>query len=306
MVQQEGTSSQEGSAEGSTDGGSSPPRPESTGTSTQNSTNPANASDGSSIQKSRKRRPFIDSISLFRGVETGTVARVVLIILTLAGTIAAWVLAATKLAGNLSSASSATDNGSSVSLSGAGTVFIHVAFGMAVLAELVFLERTVYNFRGQRWNYLHPGEILPRHRRRLGGSTSANVAFAPWNRAPIPTYAAAIAENGVGTGDVEDNAIAVPPPPAYGHTRGSQLLLSGFLRTSLRQQIAHNPYRDSQASQTSDRPLSYASHDSDWDARCDAVRAITLQETLTRLERGPTPLPPPPNDPQESEPQPPQ
>jgi len=43
-------------------------------------------------------------------------------------------------------------------------------------------------------------------------------------------------ESGVGTGDVEDNRIAVAPPPAYGYTRGSTLLLAGFISAELQEQ----------------------------------------------------------------------
>ncbi|KAF9649895.1 hypothetical protein BDM02DRAFT_3128021 [Thelephora ganbajun] len=40
----------------------------------------------------------------------------------------------------------------------------------------------------------------------------------------------------VGTEDVEDNHIAVAPPPAYGNTRGSTLILVGFISSELREQ----------------------------------------------------------------------
>ena len=130
------------------------------------------------------------------------------------------------------------------------------------------------------------------------------MGFAPWNRPPLPTYAAALAQSGVGTGDVEDNIIAIPPPPAYGNTRGSTLLLSGFLSDALRAQrprsngsVQSQPsQRSSQRSSRStrsnrdeeDRPKSYMSTDPEWEARCDADRALVLEETLARLEDGNT------------------
>ncbi|KIK69760.1 hypothetical protein GYMLUDRAFT_121995, partial [Collybiopsis luxurians FD-317 M1] len=112
------------------------------------------------------------------------------------------------------------------------TIFVHVVFAVGFLSQCLFLERRIYVMRAQRYMFLHPGEILPTSRH--GRAFDATVAFSPWNRPPLPTYAAALAQSGVGTGDVEDNLIAVNPPPAYGNTRGSTLLLSGFLDARLR------------------------------------------------------------------------
>jgi len=101
-------------------------------------------------------------------------------------------------------------------------------------------------------------------------------------------------ESGVGTGDVEDNHIAVVPPPAYGNTRGSTLLLAGFISLELQEQSqrAREAQRSSQATVASidsnksikSRPTSYVTVDSEWDARCDMNRATFLAETLARLE----------------------
>jgi len=117
------------------------------------------------------------------------------------------------------------------------------------------------------------------------------MGFSPWNRPPLPTYAAALAQSGVGTGDVEDHLIAAPPPPAYGNTRGSTFLLSGFLRDSLRAQRPVSA--QTQASQInqpamverSERPISYVSVDEDWEEVQNAERARRLEETLSTLER---------------------
>jgi len=59
------------------------------------------------------------------------------------------------------------------------------------------------------------------------------MGFAPWNRPQLPTYAAALGFRG--TGDVEDEAIARPPPPAYGNTRDSTLLLLGSLPENIQE-----------------------------------------------------------------------
>lgn len=132
--------------------------------------------------------------------------------------------------------------------------------------------------RAQRYAYLHPGEVLPTARRR-GLGTTTGIGIAPWNRPPLPTYARALQESGIGTGDVEDNEIAIVPPPAYGNTRGSRLLLTGFLRESLRAQRPASMH-----TVASSRPVSYASRDDDWEVIQDADRARQLEETLTTLE----------------------
>lgn len=196
--------------------------------------------------------------------------------LVVVGTIVGWVLAIQHL--NKSNSNSA--------MSGSSAIFVHVVFAIAVLGQLIFLERRLFCLRAERYGYLHPGEILPSSRMRQPMDVS--LAFSPWNRPPLPTYAAALSESGVGTGDVEDHLIAAAPPPAYGNTRGSRLLLAGFLRDSLRAQRPASVH--SQVSQMSDserpeRPKSYASHDEEWEEILDAERARRLEETLSTLER---------------------
>lgn len=159
-------------------------------------------------------------------------------------------------------------------------IFMHVVFGVAVLGQLLFIERRIFRLRAERWSYLHPGEILPISLNRR--AVDASIAFSPWNRPPLPTYAAALAQSGVGTGDVEDHLIAAPPPPAYGNTRGSTLLLSGFLRNSLR---AQRPVSNHSQMSDRERPVSYVSRDERWEEIQDAERARQVEETLTQLER---------------------
>jgi hypothetical protein len=110
-------------------------------------------------------------------------------------------------------------------------VSLHVIFVIVLIAQLIFLERTVFKLRVQRYAYLFPGENIPMQAR--AGVPTPVIAFAPWNRPPLPTYAAALAQSGAGTGDVEDHLIAAPPPPAYGITRGSRLILAGHMRQSI-------------------------------------------------------------------------
>jgi hypothetical protein len=149
---------------------------------------------------------------------------------------------------------------------------------VVLFSQLLFLDRWTFTLRAERYAYLHPGGVLPTSRQSSPNDT--RMGFAPWNRPPLPTYAATLAASGYGTGDVEDHIIAAPAPPAYGNTRGSMLLLSGFLRDSLRAQRPRSERSDSE------RPKSYASRDDEWEEIRDAERAVKLEETLATLEDG--------------------
>lgn len=216
-------------------------------------------------------------IPIVFGIRPTTLGLFLLHLAVLAGTIAGWALLANHL-----SAAQPSGNNSGIGI-GSSTIFVHVAFGVACLAQLIFLERRIFRMRAERYCHRHPG--LPTHTSRE--REMMRMGLAPWNRPPLPTYAAALAQSGVGTGDVEDSAIAVPPPPAYGHTRGSTLLLSGFMSNTLRAQ--RHQARDEgvlRASWTSghSRPVSYVSRDEEWEERSDALRAVRLEETLAQLE----------------------
>ena len=240
---------------------------------------------------------------------------------TMGGVIGLWVLAL-KIVKSDSSSSSFPDSSSSLpdgqpSIT-PSIVFLHVAFCLGVLVLLVFFERAVFQARAERFAFLHPG-VLPqyRHRRILSsssrheGSGSENAArrgmgsgfaFAPWNRPSLPTYAATM--NHRGTGDVEDEIIAAPPPPAYGNTRGSTLLMLGVpsLREGAEQQPAPNslpPSINRPASWTaslrsyvssaggmSDLEVGQGlkSEPSTGSVSDDAVRAMALGDALAKLE----------------------
>lgn len=233
---------------------------------------PATVSDDNSSASSLKKRKAFFSFLKHKkcGIQLGTWIIFIIQLLVISGTIAAWVVAGISL--------SHPSNSNSGSTSSSSAIFVHVVFTVGFLSQCLFLERRIYVMRAQRYAFLHPGEILPSFRR--GQSVDASIAFSPWNRPPLPTYAAALAQSGVGTGDVEDHLIAAPPPPAYGYTRGSTLLLSGFLDARLR---AERPV--SAATVVSPRPLSYASLDPEWEVIQDADRARRLEETLANLER---------------------
>lgn len=243
-------------------------------------------------------RPFLKQTKV-AGILLGTLLRFILQVLILCGTITAWIIISMQVnkgdntnpngPASKNPSSEVASNGSP-GIGNSAIIFVHVTFAVATLAQLLFLERSLFVIRAQRYAFNHPGSPLPRHARSAG---SVGMGLAPWNRPPLPTYAATLAESGVGTGDVEDNIIAVPPPPAYGNTRGSTLLLSSFVRRSLlaggrddsssRNHVCESR-PSSYASSHRDRPVSYRIQDGDWEQQCDAERALRLADTLERLE----------------------
>lgn len=209
------------------------------------------------------------------GITFRTLCTSIVQLCALTGTIAGWVLSS-KHAPSLS-------NTSNLPMSANATqIFVQVTFAIVTLMQLIFIERTIFRLRAERFAHKHPSGILPTSRQRGGRATTA-MAFAPWNRPSLPTYAAALAQNGLGTGDVEDNIIAVPPPPAYGHTRGSTLLLAGLMSENLMAQRTRERvrsdgvpisarsswisvgYSDGEDGERSSRPVSYKSHGSVWE-----------------------------------------
>jgi len=252
---------------------------------------PASSTD--SLSKKKRFLGFLKpkNVPSYGGLRLTTLLAFAVQILLVTGTIVGWYFAVSRLSSMGSGSNSNSNDPQQQTLGNASTaIFIHVVFGVVTLIQLLFVERRIFRLRAERYSFLHPGEILPSARRRAMGDPS--MGFSPWNRPPLPTYAAALAQSGVGTGDVEDHLIAAPPPPAYGNTRGSTFLLSGFLRESLRAQRpvsaqSHASQNNLQTpmSERSERPISYLSVDEEWEVVQNAERARQLEETLTRLER---------------------
>jgi hypothetical protein len=251
-------------------------------------------SSSSSINSGKKKKiiGYLQSKQVCKlGVRVSTLLVFLVQLLLLAGTIVAWVFSVqsaahhgTRLTNDTNQDTSA-DSNIPASLAPSTSIFIHVVFAIACIAELIMLERRLFRLRAERYSHLHPGEILPSSWRRGGNAT---LAIAPWNRPPLPTYAAALAESGAGTGDVEDHIIAQPPPPAYGNTRGSTFLLSGFMNSTLRAERPPSIHSaSSRLSQNRSRPLSYVSRDEGWEEVVDADRAYRLEQTLANLEGSP-------------------
>lgn len=204
------------------------------------------------------------------GVSLSTLSIFILLVGVLTGSVIGWVFAARLVRGAQN-----RQEGSRQMLS--SFVLMHIVFGIATFAQLALLERRVFRIRAERYSHVHPGEMLPSYRRFPVSSDT--IAFAPWNRPPLPTYAAALAQSGRGTGDVEDNIIAQEPPPVYGNTRGSTFLLSGPLGINVQR-----PPSVHSVSSMAERPKSYVSRDEEWEIIQDAERARSLEHTLRRLE----------------------
>ncbi|KAF5334483.1 hypothetical protein D9611_013780 [Ephemerocybe angulata] len=206
-------------------------------------------------------------IPAFQGLRVTTLLAFFAQTILLTAFIVAWVFTARKLSGM-------GQDGGKVPGGVPSIVFLHVVFAFAIIGQLIFLERRVYRLRAERYAHLHPGEMLPRYTDRTAPGGDLAFAYAPWNRPPLPTYAAALAQSGHGTGDVDDHLIAVPPPPAYGQTRGSTLLLSGFLRESLRAQRPPSVHSERDVERGEPEPEPRMSN-----------RESHLQQTLATLER---------------------
>jgi len=218
----------------------------------------------------------------FMGIHFITLLLISVQLSLLAGTIIGWVFAAMALGRqrNVPPPGPAVAQ-NQPSPDRTSSIFIGVAFAVVVIAQLIFLERRIYRVRAERYAFKHPGETLRTSLRRGHSFADATIPAAPWNRPPLPTYAAALAASGVGTGDVEDPEIAPAPPPAYGKTRGSTLLLAGFLRDSLliRAREHEEDRSESRMSDDSDRPVSLGSRDEEWEGCRSADLARRTEES---------------------------
>lgn len=217
----------------------------------------------------RKFKPSHKPSRYLFGASPHTFARLSVQMVLLIGTSVAWAVAAQRMTRSSSSESTAINMGG-------GVIFVHVAFTIITLIQLLFLERCLYRLRAERHLLLHPALPMPL------GQARNNVAFAPWHRAPLPTYAAALGYRG--TGDVEDGEVARvvamgrgDVPPLYGNTRGSTLLAFGKgVTPSSRRQSGQS------VNGAGDRPVSYGQSQE----LEDALRAHRLEEALGRLEGG--------------------
>jgi len=221
-------------------------------------------------------QPKKDRSWMLGGISIWSFARLFTLFGLMAGTGVAWWYTVQRFQANV-------DQGISSGLS--STIFVHVAFTVISLFEFIFLERCLFHIRAERYMFKHG---MPMHARR-----AAALGITPWNRPSLPTYAAALAESGHGTGDVEDNLIAIIPPPAYGNTRGSVLLLSSMLPSSLIRSLSRISQRSQRSTRSRprsqdaeveegrrSRPVSYGASEEIG----DAARARELENSLAQLE----------------------
>ena len=238
-------------------------------------TTPTPAATTQSTNPANKPRVF-KKLASFHGLRILTLARFIVQAAVIGVTIFVWVFVSRKMA-EMSRARG--DKPGTIPGGMTSAIFIHFVFGFAIVGQLIFLERCLYRLRAERYSYLHPGEMLPRYHDRTRPGGDLSFAIAPWNRPPLPTYAAVLAQSGLGTGDVDDHLIAVPLPPAYGNTRGSRLILTGFLSESLRAQRPPSVH-----SQSSD--LEHGEGVGAGGARLPSVdRETHREQTLQQLER---------------------
>jgi len=153
---------------------------------------------------------------LASGLRPTTLLLIAILLILFGATITLWVFAYIRIKAKL-----AKQDNPMRSLS----VLIHVPFIVNVIALLVHLHRQIRNLQRERVQHLRSRDELPRHRRSRS-SLERITSLAPWNRPLLPSYNTVLAQSGVATGDVDDNLIAIPPPPAYGNVRESTLLTS--------------------------------------------------------------------------------
>jgi len=186
------------------------------------SRHPASASTSSIDKTTRvtKSKP----VKLVYGVRISTLLFFVAQFMVFAMFVVAWALTTKKV-------TDMVKGGRQVPGGLAAMVLLHGAFLFSIIGQLIFLERRVYLLRAERYAHKHAGELLPRYNCNSTQTREddLNVSYYPWNRPSLPTYAAVLSQSGYATGDSDDHLIAIPPPPAYGNTRNSTLLLSGTL-----------------------------------------------------------------------------
>lgn len=274
-----------------------------TGTPAPSSTTASAASQSTSSLPQKhvpwyKRVFSANSAPLVLGFRGPTLLRFIILLLLIGGLSATWALSSSRVAAITRAAQDKPNKNTADQMAEYMGVFLHVAFAVVILVLLIFIERCVFILRAERWRYNHPGETLPIHRggERVTRQAAGGLSAAPWNRPPLPTYAAALGYSG--TGDVEDDTIAAPPPPAYGNTRGSVLLLTSALRrisgsslgnrlSQLRSPMSPRTPRTPREFQQipESRPVSYISTEGFEDVQ----RAHQLEMSLARLEAGTAP-----------------
>ncbi len=164
------------------------------------SSNPPNPSSTAATPTNDESQPKKNRSWSFGGIRIWSILRLLSLLGLMGGTAGAWWYTIKHFEDSMSTNQ---DQGTSRtgSLGWSSTIFVHAAFSVVALFEIIFFERNIFQIRAERYMFKHG--MSPQARR--DARRAATLGIAPWNRPPLPTYAAALAESGHGTGDVEDN-----------------------------------------------------------------------------------------------------
>lgn len=207
------------------------------------SSNPPNpSSSAGTTTTNEESQPKKDRLWSPGGIRIQSYLQLLFLLGLIAGTGGAWWYIVRHLQ---DSAPSNQDQGNTTTNSYglSSTIFIHAAFSVVTFFELVFLERNIFQMRAERYMFKHG--MSPQARR--AAQRAATLGIAPWNRPPLPTYAAALAESGRGTGDVEDNLSTLSPYPRLSlfflflRLTSSLLYSRNFTSPSLRKYSGQRP-----------------------------------------------------------------
>lgn len=153
-----------------------------------NSSAPANetTADASSTHSKRSIASFLSSRNLpsYGGISLSNILLLTFQLLVLAGTIAGWVVASkfmSKTSDSSDSSSDSQSSGGSMSFSGgSATIFVHVAFAVVSLAQLLALKLSLIKPASR--------SLLPRVAPYTGGG---GLAISLSSTSPVPTPSAA-------------------------------------------------------------------------------------------------------------------
>lgn len=175
------------------------------------SSNPPNPSSSvGTTTTDEESQPKKDRLWSLGGIRIQTYLQLLFLLGLIAGTGGAWWYTVRHLQDSAPTSTSQDQGNTTTNSYGlSSTIFIHAAFSVVTFFELVFLERNIFQIRAERYMLKHG--MSPQARR--AAQRAATLGIAPWNRPPLPTYAAALAESGRGTGDVEDNLSMLSPYP---------------------------------------------------------------------------------------------
>ncbi|KAG8860919.1 hypothetical protein FRB96_003654 [Tulasnella sp. 330] len=160
------------------------------------------------------------------GICNNTISRISYLLLMIGIIAVGWVLSirAIEASPNSNQSPSEEDPGNPIS----SAVFVYIAFGVCSLALLIVLHHTVQQALVERHTFAHPLDVLPRYNTYEGDGDT----YAPLQTRMRPLWLSGSLREGravpVPVVEGDGPAMVGPPPPAYGRTRGSTLLLRGL------------------------------------------------------------------------------